>query len=66
MVMFTMYFDDATMQDWGSEAIHTQERVAELMKLLGSHWAGAESQVCKQEGDFLGLMHTKCQVQERE
>jgi hypothetical protein len=56
-LLFSMYFDDATMQDWSSEAIHSQSCAAELMHLLGSSWSPAKTQSSSQEGDFLGLMH---------
>ena len=64
MMLFSMYFDDATMQDWQSEAFHSQACVAELMQLLGSPWAKAKSQVCSSEGDFLGLMHDVSRAEE--
>ena len=57
LMLFSMYFDDATMQDWKSEASHSQACVADLMKVLGSPWSPAKTQACGQEGDFLGLMH---------
>jgi len=57
MLLFSMYFDDATMQDWESEAFHSQACVADLMKILGSPWAPDKSQACSSVGDFLGLMH---------
>ena len=56
-MLFSIYFDDATMQDWKSEASHSQACVADLMKVLGSPWSPAKTQACGQEGDFLGLMH---------
>jgi len=36
MMLFSMYFDGATMQDWESEAFHSQACVADLMRSLGS------------------------------
>ena len=57
MMLFSMYFDNATTQDWESEAFHSQSCVSDLMQLLGSPWAPARSQVSNEEGDFLGLMH---------
>ena len=56
-LLFSMYFDDSTMQDWSSEAIHSQSCVADFMKLLGSAWSPAKTQDSNQEGDFLGLIH---------
>ena len=57
MMFFSMYFDDATMQDWESEAFHSQACVADLMQMLGSPWATQKSQSSAYIGDFLGLMH---------
>ena len=59
-----MYFDDATMQDWESEAFHSQACVANLMVVLGSPWAPVRSQNISQEGDFLGLIHDVSQAKE--
>ena len=56
LLLFSMYFDDATMQDWVSEALHSQACVADLVQLLGSAWSPAKTQVCSPEEDFLGLM----------
>ena len=57
MMLFFMYFDDATMQNRESEAFHYQACVADLMHMLGSPWATEKSQVSAHIGDFLGLMH---------
>ena len=62
MILFSMYFDDGTMQDWKSEAFHSQACVANLMVILGSPWAPAKSQNTSQEGDFLGLLHDVSQA----
>ena len=35
MMLFSMYFDDATMQDWESEAFHSQACVADLEREPG-------------------------------
>jgi len=64
MMLFSMYFDDATMQDWESEAFHSQACVADLMQILGSPWAPEKSQVTSQVGDFLGLMHDVSHAEE--
>ena len=53
MMLFSMYFDDATMRDWQSEAFHSYACVAELMQLLGSPWAAAKSQGYGSEKGFL-------------
>ena len=64
MLLFSMYFDDATMQDWESEAFHSQACVADLMQILGSPWAPVKSQACGAVGDFLGLMHDVSRAEE--
>ena len=64
MMLFSMYFDDATMQAWESEAHHSQSCVAELMRLLGSPWSPTKTQTSSQEGDFLGLMHDVSRAEE--
>ena len=64
MVLFSMYFDDATMQDWQSEAFHSQACIAEFMQLMGSPWAEQKSRVCGNEGVFLGLMHDVSRAEE--
>ena len=64
MMLFSMYFDDATMQDWESEAFHSQACAADLMVLLGSPWASAKTQSSSIEGDFLGLIHDVSRVEE--
>ena len=57
MVLMSMYFDDATMQDWAESIHETQQCVGEFMKLIGSPWASAKSQPGANQGDFLGLVH---------
>jgi hypothetical protein len=52
------------MQDWEGEAFHSQACVTDLMRMLGSPWAPAKSQVSSQEGDFLGLMHDVSRAEE--
>ena len=64
MMLFSMYFDDATMQDWGSEAFHSQACVSDLMQVLGSPWAAEKSQVSAHTGDFVGLMHDVSRAEE--
>ena len=63
MVLMSMYFDDATMQDWSDSAAGTQLRVGEFMSLLGSPWAKEKSQQCSRQGDFLGLVHDLSDLQ---
>ena len=62
MVLMSMYFDDATMQDWADQAQDTQLQVGKFMKLIGSPWAKEKSQPCDSQGDFLGLVHDLSQV----
>ena len=57
-VLYSMYFDDATMQDWKSAAGSAQEAVGRLMQLLGSPFAPAKRQPMGPSADFLGLEHT--------
>jgi hypothetical protein len=63
MVLMSMYFDDATMQDWADSIHETQKCVGEFMKLLGSPWAREKSQPGSDRGDFLGLIHDLSDVQ---
>ena len=63
MVLMSMYFDDATMQDWAGSIHETQKCVGEFMKLMGSPWASAKSQPGGDQGDFLGLIHDLTEVQ---
>jgi len=64
MSLFSMYFDDATQQDWEKEAFHAQACIADLMKILGSPWAGEKTQACNTVGDFLGLLHDVSRAEE--
>ena len=57
IVLCSMYFDDASMQDWAESAVQCQACVAKFMQLVGSPWAPAKSQSCASSGDFLGLLH---------
>ena len=63
MVLLSMYLDDATMQDWASIAVETQECVGDLMQLLGSPWAADKTQQGGADGDFLGFVHDLTKVQ---
>ena len=56
-ILFSMYFDDGTLQDWRSSAVKAQASLSELMVLMGFPWAEAKTQRCSSEGDFLGLEH---------
>ena len=50
--LFSMYFDDGTLQDWKQSAAGTQSRIKEFMAQLGSPWAEAKSQKAFTQGDF--------------
>ena len=63
--MFSMYFDDGTMQDWADSAKESQAALADLMETLGSPWAIAKRQKVGQTGDFLGLVHDLSQIGKR-
>ena len=56
-ILFSMYFDDATMQDLGSQQDAGQVMVSRLMKLLGSPFAPLKRQPMDVHGTFLGLDH---------
>ena len=56
-MLFSMYYDDATLQDWASTGVRGQALVAELMELLVSPWAPHKTEHCKIEVDLLGLQH---------
>jgi hypothetical protein len=43
-VRYTMYFDDATIQDWGSLRASGQRAVRQLMEMLGTPFAAAKQQ----------------------
>ena len=56
-VMYTMYFDDATLQDWGSMQGSGQKAVRRLMKMLGTPFSEAKQQDMSIKATFLGLEH---------
>ena len=56
-LLFSMYFDDGTMQDWGESAAGSQRAVAAFMELIGSPWSKEKTQPCAPTADFLGLVH---------
>ena len=56
-LLFSMYFDDGTMQDWEKSAAGSQSAVAGFMELIGSPWAQKKTQPCAPTADFLGLVH---------
>ena len=61
-ILFFMYFDDGTMQDWARSAEVSQQCVQDLMALFGSPWAPAKRQAASDEADFLGLLHNTTQA----
>ena len=56
-VMYTMYFDDATLQDWGSLRGSGQRAVRQLMKILGTPFAEAKQRDMSTKATFLNLEH---------
>ena len=56
-IMFSMYFDDATIQDWQSEKGSGQAMVQRMMAILGSPFAPSKTQFMAIHGVFLGLSH---------
>jgi len=64
LVLLSMYFDDATMQDWADRAADAQRCVSQFMRLVGDPpGAKGKSQPCRAYGDFLGLIHDLAEVQ---
>jgi hypothetical protein len=53
-MLFSMYFDDGTFQDWMNTAASSQKSSAEFTKLLDSSWAAAKNQPASKQADFLG------------
>ena len=56
-ILFSMYFDDATMQDWEKQGQAGQAAVHEVANLFGSPFAPAKCQCMGNAADFLGLEH---------
>ena len=56
-ILFSMYFDDATIQDWAATKGSGQKEVRKLMKILGTPFAPRKQQDMAVTGDFLGLVH---------
>jgi len=56
-LLFSMYFDDGTMQDWERSAASSQRAVMKFMTLIGSPWSTEKTQPCSPTADFLGLVH---------
>ena len=56
-ILYSMYFDDATLQDWASTKGSGQKEVRRLMKMLGTPFAARKQQDMAVTGDFLGLVH---------
>ena len=56
-ILFSMYFDDATIQDWAAAKGSGQKEVRKLMKILGTPFAPCKQQNMAVTGDFLGLVH---------
>ncbi|CAE8637738.1 unnamed protein product, partial [Polarella glacialis] len=56
-IVLSMYFDDASLQDWTSSRESAQSCLSQLVSLLGRPWAPAKRQEMASTGDFLGLTH---------
>ena len=56
-VLISLYFDDATIQDWGSCRGSAQAAVQQVQTLLGRPFALEKRQDMSLHGDFLGLTH---------
>ena len=56
-IMFSMYFDDATIQDWQGEKGSGQAMVQKMMTILRSPFAPSKTQNMATQGVFLGLSH---------
>ncbi len=54
-VLFSMYFDDATIQDWASADASGQATVRKLMKLLGDALRQGQAAGHVEPGDIPGL-----------
>ena len=60
--LVSLYFDDATIQDWASGRGSAQWAVSRLVSMLGRPWAPEKKQKMSSSGDFLGLTHDLAQV----
>mgnify|MGYP000314541282 CR=1 FL=1 len=56
-LLFSMYYDDTTIQDWASTGADGQAHLGSLMELVGPPWSPSKSQPCSSSRDFLGLQH---------
>lgn len=56
-LLCSFFYDNATLQDWESTAVSSQELVEQVMRLLGYPFATAKRQGPSVSGDFLGLVH---------
>ena len=63
-ILFSMYFDDATIQDWQHQSQQGQRDVQRLMTLLGSPFSPEKRQPMSTRADFLGLEHNTESVAE--
>ena len=52
ILLFSMYFDDAIIQDWASTGTNGQAHSSKLMELVGFPWSPSKSQPCSSSGDF--------------
>jgi hypothetical protein len=56
-MLYSMYFDDATLQDWAASAGAAQRQLNEFMDILGTPFAPDKRQAMADTGVFLGLGH---------
>ena len=57
IILYSMYSDDASIQDWASTEGRGQIAVRQLNALLGTPFAPLKQQDMSSRGDFLGLEH---------
>jgi hypothetical protein len=56
-ILFSMYFDDATIQDWNRQLDRGQNAVQTVLTSLGSPFSLDKRQPMGKSADFLGLEH---------
>ena len=57
-ILLSMYFDDASYQDWTSCGQSAQYHLQRVLTALGRPFALAKRQEMSKEADFLGLQHS--------
>ena len=56
-LLMSMYFDDATLQEWAATAEGAQDALRRLGSILGTPFAAEKTQAMAPTGTFLGLDH---------